>query len=369
MENIRQHRPTDDQKLLLKALFSDGETAVEVWDAWRERVSFEHLDAGSQRLVPLLLNKLQRLNIEHSDLRKYRSVARYVWFKNQLLLRAAQKVLGVFAEAHIPAILLKGLPVTLLYYGDHCLRPMSDLDILVPLPFAYDAARHLHSAGWRSSELSQLKSQGYMRTRNAMMFVDSSQVEIDLHWHIVPECCRPNADEKFWQRSQPLLINGIPTSTLSDTDHFLHACIHGGAPGEASSIRWIADCWQILRTRKVDWSIVLATGHELNLVRRMQRTLSFLRDKFSFPIPASVISKLLATPPSRIELIEEAAGFSRLHPFMKAAVWRYAHYRRNAATHQGLLRYLQDAYGTPSMPATIGSVAQRAAVGLLRLNR
>jgi hypothetical protein len=302
-------------------------------------------------------------------LRKYRSVARYVWFKNQLLLRAAQKILGVFAEAHIPTILLKGLPVTLLYYGDFCLRPMSDLDILVPLAFAYDAACHLDSAGWRSSELPQLKSQGYMRTRNAMTFVDSSQLEVDLHWHLSRECCRPDADEKFWQRSQPLLINGIATSTLSDTDHFFHACIHGGAPGGTSSIRWIADSWQILRTRKVDWSTILETGRELNLVRRLQRTLSYLRDKLSFPIPEPVITRLLAMPPSRIELIEEAAGFSRLHPFLKAAIGRYAHYRRNAATHQGLLRYLQDAYGTPSMPATIGSVARRAAAGIIRRDR
>lgn len=82
MNNIQQCGPTADQELLLKALLSDDETAIQSWEAWRERVAFEHLDAGSQRLLPLLLDKLQRLDIKHPDLSKYRSVGTTTDWRN-----------------------------------------------------------------------------------------------------------------------------------------------------------------------------------------------------------------------------------------------------------------------------------------------
>ncbi|MBZ5608241.1 MAG: nucleotidyltransferase family protein [Acidobacteriia bacterium] len=45
----------------------------------------------------------------------------------------AYKVLLSWFEAHgCPTLVLKGMALTLLHYRDMALRPMSDLDILVP---------------------------------------------------------------------------------------------------------------------------------------------------------------------------------------------------------------------------------------------
>lgn len=361
--------PTADQERLLKALVFEGEAAVESWNAWRQSISVEDIDIASQRLLPLLFDKLRRMGIDHPDLRKYRSVARYIWFNNQRLFRVAKQILLCFAEAGIPAMPLKGLAVTLLYYRDFRLRAMNDLDILVAPAAASDAARLLTGMGWSSTSEALLKSEGYMRTRNAISFTNAQHFEIDLHWHVSQDHCKPDADDVLWRHSQPLAAGDFETRALSDTDNLFHACIHGGVPNDLPPIRWIVDSAQILRLRSIDWDRLLDQGREFDLVRRLQRTLGYLRGTLSLPIPDSVIAQLMKMEPSRIELVQERVTASRLHPFLKAAVWRYAHYCRNRASREGFFRYLQEAYGERSLAGTVLSAAHRTATGLFRYNR
>jgi hypothetical protein len=101
--------PTVDQELLLKALLFDGEPAIESWNAWRRRISVEEIDLGSQRLLPLLLEKLRRMRVDHPDLRKYQSVARYIWSKNQLLVHVTRQVICFSARKTFRRCCSKGL--------------------------------------------------------------------------------------------------------------------------------------------------------------------------------------------------------------------------------------------------------------------
>jgi hypothetical protein len=264
---------------------------------------------------------------------------------------------------------LKGIALTPLYYDDFRLRPMEDLDILVPAASASAAARLLGSKGWKSNFESQLQSAGFMRTRNAASFINAEGLDIDLHWHLSQECCKPSADDAFWSHSQQVTLNGFDTRTLSDTDHLFHACIHGGVPNDVGAIRWIVDSAQILRSRSIEWNRLIAQGQEFDLVHRLQRTLEYLHKTFALAIPASVIAQLMALKPSRIELTDERVRFSRLHPFLKSATWRYIHYRRNRTSGGRLFDYLQEAYGTRSLAGTILSATRRAAKGISRSGR
>ena len=353
-----------DQELLLKALLLEGEAAIESWNAWRQRISVEDADVASQRLLPLLLDKLHRLGVDHPDLSRYESVARYTWLYNQLRARAAQNILASFAEAGVPAMPLKGLAVALLYYGDLRRRAMTDFDVLVPAASAATAARRLNSKGWYSPCETFLDSESYRQTRHAAQFINARGAEIDLHWHVSHDCCQSGIGDVFWRHSQPLTINGFETRTLSDTDHLFQACIHGGMPNEVPPIHWITDSAQILRTRSIEWQRLLDQGRDFDVVRRLQRTLGYLRGSFLLPIPDSVIAQLRAMRPSRIELLDERTRFSRLHPFLKSGVWRYIHYRRNAARHQNFFRYLQESFGTHSLAGTIFWVVNRMRQGV-----
>jgi len=124
--------PTPEQEFLLKAALLDGDIAIRAWKDWAAAVNFDLLDAGSQRLLPLLYWNLSRQNVQHHVLEVYKGFYRMAWYKNQLLLHRLNNVLRLFTCRKIPAVLLKGTAMAHLYYKNWALRPMNDFDLLVP---------------------------------------------------------------------------------------------------------------------------------------------------------------------------------------------------------------------------------------------
>jgi hypothetical protein len=72
---------------------------------------------------------------------------------NQSRLRLATELVAELQRAGIEVLVLKGLALSLLFYGDLSVRPMGDVDLLVRSEQARDAVHHLEQAGYRSTEL------------------------------------------------------------------------------------------------------------------------------------------------------------------------------------------------------------------------
>lgn len=358
--------PNETEELLLKAALLDGDRALASWNAWRKRVNVADLDYASHRLLPLLLDNLQRLGIRHRDLKLYQGVARHVWLDNQLRAKKAIAVLELFARAGIPAMPLKGLALAPLYYANFRLRAMSDIDILVPVDAAGAAARVLREQGWRSDLEDLVVRRDYLATRHAALFVNPDAVDIDLHWHISHDYCRLDADDAFWRHAQPLSFQGFETTTLSDTDHLFHTCIHGGRPSEVSPIRWVADGAQILKRGRIDWHRLIDQTRAFDLVLRLQRTIGYLADGLAMPVPPEALAELRAIAPSGVERFEERAAFSGAHEFLKSVARRYVHYQRNMARRaddEGFIRYLEKSFGAHSLGGVFLWVLRRAQKG------
>lgn len=347
--------PKPEEELLLKAALLDGDVALKAWEAWRSRVSLDDIDHASARLVPLLLDNLQRLCVRHPDLQRYQNVARHTWLENQLLAKHGVSILQLFSDAAIPAMPLKGLAVTPLYYGNFRLRAMSDIDILVPTEAARDAAQLLVAHGWRSSRHYRMRAPDYFSTAHSTLFKNAHDVQLDLHWHVFHECCRPNADDIFWSQSRPMILNGLQTRSLCDTDQLFHACAHGGRPNRVAPFRWVADSAMILRAASIDWERLLSHAQTFHLVLRLQRTLGYLREAIALAIPTDVLAELQALPVTGIENFEERIEIQTLPEIAKMLPRRYAHYRRTWISDgkAGFLRYLEASYGTRSFVDTL----------------
>jgi hypothetical protein len=348
--------PDAGQELLLKAALLDRDEAVPAWAAWQARLPVDDIDAGSQRLLPLLASRLRSFGVDHPDLRRYDSVARYFWVDNQFRLRTAKGVISLFAENGITAMPLKGLALAPLYYGGFALRPMSDFDLLVPTEAAGRAARLLIDRGWRSTFQDYLETPAYWSTRSSAPFHHPDLGEFDLHWHILFQDTRPEADDVYWRHARPMVVDGLPATTLSDTDHLFHACIHGACPNPVPPIRWVADAAKIIAIGQIDWDRMLGQAEAVGLVSPLLHTLPYLRRAFGLPIPDSVIAKLASIRVRRLD-----ATWGRLQDMeLPGAVWsgvrRYLHYRRNFAGRpwdEGFRRYLLTAFGQRGMLATI----------------
>ncbi len=345
-----------EQQLLLQAALAEGERAAKAWDQWSSEFDIEQLGARSQRLLPLLYRNMQRHGVKHPSVRMARGVHRLNWYKNHMLFRKLVPILRSFQDNGIETMLLKGAALTLLFYRDHGARPMSDLDLLVPKVHVRPAISLLRELGWMPKQvaLSRPFSDVFFSVRHAYAFNDANDGQIDLHWHVMKECCYPGADADFWQGSVPIVIEGVPTRALNPTDQLFHVCVDA-VPGNSVQARYAADAMVILvrSHAEIDWSRLVSQAQARHLVLRVRRVFNYLRQEFDAPIPSPVVRELQESTVSELEWQETTAFGRPGEPAgpMVSLRRRYLGYMRWAIgsgvpTHRtGFPRFLQGALG------------------------
>ena len=180
---------TKDQELLLRAALLKGSDAVEAWMEWKSSVDLEgHLDNGSFRLLPLLYTNLKQLDVKDPLMGKLKGIYLKSWYKNQRLFFEARKILDYLHNEGIQTIVLKGVPLAILHYKNYGVRPMTDIDILVPASQALLTADVLKRVGWNPTATESMDVP--MQYRHSQQFVDESGTELDLHWHLIIESSR-----------------------------------------------------------------------------------------------------------------------------------------------------------------------------------
>jgi len=282
---IEGWRPTDDQLLLLRAALFDGDDALAAWRAWSAHVDIEHLDAGSNRMLPLLSYNLDRLGVSDPLSARLRGYRRQTWYKNQIWLSEMARFLAVLQGAGLETLVLKGTALVLLFYPDFGLRPMTDLDVLVRREQACAAMLLLAELGWKanddemerrvrsadramranssddlaSARMTSAALERRVRQGHATDFVNSAKLQLDLHWYVLSENRGPDADDDFWTDAVPVRIGNFTTKALSPTDTLVHVCVHGAKWCPVPPMRWVADAIMILRVAgdRIDWDRLL----------------------------------------------------------------------------------------------------------------
>ena len=287
--------PTRQQELLLRAALLDGDSAKESWKEWRSAIDIDLIDLGSRRLLPLLYRNLNRLEIHDSSANTYKGVFKLAWYKNQVLFHQIAAVLKALHLRGIRTMILKGAALGLAYYPELGLRPMCDVDLLVPVDQVAGSFDVLMESGWRPKEISRDGLTGdYLHTVHAATFLDSQERELDLHWHVLAENCQEGADADFWQGAVAVTVHDVETLMLNATDQLLNVCVHGARWNDVPSIRWAADAMMILQGAgaSVDWQRLLAQCQKRLLVLPMRDTLSFLASTLEAPVPDYVLERL-----------------------------------------------------------------------------
>jgi len=296
--------PTPEQEFLLKAALLDGDIAVRAWKDWAAAVNFDLLDAGSQRLLPLLYWNLTRQNVQHHVLEVYKGFYRMAWYKNQLLLHRLNNVLRLFTCRKIPAVLLKGTAMAHLYYKNWALRPMNDFDLLVPQKKVLLAVDLLCENGW--SPRLCMPNEADLKIRHAVTLVDGSGIDFDLHWRVILEWGMNNFERKMKSEYIEIYLDGRKAYTLSPTDQLFHILIHGARWNAVAPLRWIPDALVMLRQAgtTIDWNKLLREVRERNLIVPFQESIIYLRKVFDAPVPDDVMQAVTKLRPSAAERLE-----------------------------------------------------------------
>jgi len=219
--------------------------------------------------------------------------------KNRLLFHAMTEQLQALHAAAFPTILLKGAALTVRFYKDYGLRPMGNFDILIPTAQLEDVIRFLQTTGWHSEPRSpEAFTRPYRQITHAHAFKNASSWEFDLHWHVLDECCQPDADEDFWNGSVKIELDGVPTALLNPADQLLHVCVHGVRWNDIPPLRWVADAMMVLNASEdsLDWDRLIIQVQMRRLVLPMKASLNYLQTLLDASIPSVCWSASVVYP-------------------------------------------------------------------------
>jgi hypothetical protein len=300
--------PTPEKELLLRAALLAGEPALEAWQQWRSRVDIEQLDPGSYRVLPLLFRNLGRLQVQDAAMGRLKGIYRLTWYQNQMRFHAITPLLHLFHEVGIPTMVLKGTALTLLYYRDYGLRPMSDCDLLVPTARAREALDLLKSLGWKPSrpQLTMPPRDGFINVRQAVGLAHDDGREFDMHWHALLQGCYKGADDDFWSAAIAADVHGAPTTVLNPADELLHTCVHGMRWNPVPPLRWLADATTIIRQAgaDLDWGRLVEQAKKRRLILPVRETLAYVQEILQVSVPSAVVREMTLEPVSEIERLE-----------------------------------------------------------------
>lgn len=169
----------------------------------------------SQARLASLLTTVQRealrASFEHAGLRA------------KELRRMLASVLSELHEAGVPVVLLKGAALAETVYRSPALRPMTDVDLLVPAADGERAAGVLRELGLRRAD-------GDPRTfalHHGAPFVGAA-APIELHVDLVPDAGARllPASDVIARSVQITALGGVPARVPAPADMLLHLCLH-----------------------------------------------------------------------------------------------------------------------------------------------
>jgi hypothetical protein len=181
-----------------------------------------------------------------------------------LIPRAVALAVRPLTEAGLEPVVFKG-PAVAARYPEPGLRPMEDIDLLLPRRDHQRALAALAAAGWRV-----VRPGGSDRYDTVLLHDEVPSLSLELHYGLEGTSQRVTAldPEALWERRRPIACAGTPAFGLQLTDELVVLAAHAGKPHHGFvRLAWIADLAMMVgdaaeRGTPVDWEHVRALAAE-----------------------------------------------------------------------------------------------------------
>jgi hypothetical protein len=273
-------------------------------DEWRTLAHKAH----GEGVAPLLywkLSKSERLSFLPQETRNFlRLMYASTAIKNQIIFNELESLARLFHQAGIKVVALKGVSFALTVYPSIALRPMGDMDLLVPKEKLADAIEVAKSFDYRNAApdaspgLSNLLNHEIQLQKNGgqsiMLELHHSLVGVKAYSYAVPVGW-------FWEQTEPLK----PSSSkmffgnlfmLTPEAQVLfaagHAMLQHGR--QFSPMRWFYDLDQLIRlyNARMDWELLLSQAKAFEWGSALDETLKQTVAYFNTPVPERVLVSL-----------------------------------------------------------------------------
>ena len=231
--------------------------------------------------------------------------------RNTRLFAELERVLEPLRRAGIQVILLKGAAIAQGLFGDIGLRPMRDLDLLVPSEARADALRVLRSLGYRlvggapADLRARARRDGLVSSLSAGQSAEAAAglyeryhfhyyleregqtFPVELHWHIVKPG-RGGPIDDFWQEARPVRVANLDALCFRPEHLLLHLALHLTAdPYRELRLARLVDLHVAVATLPLDWERLHVMARRQQAVRALGVALGLARLALGTGVPAS----------------------------------------------------------------------------------
>jgi Uncharacterised nucleotidyltransferase len=359
---------------MLRAALGSPEEFAEHWPALRPTLEPDALrDYEAIRLVPVVHRALVASCIDDPLEPRLRGVRRRYWYENQLQRARLADVTAALGEAGITSLVVKGMDLAFRYYEDPGLRPMRDVDVLVPTAAAGDAVDALVAAGWALHRRPLVR--GYAASSHGMPLEQPDGNQVDLHWHLREAFITGDplrSDGAFWAASESF-GEAIQPRCLAAEDLLLLVLVGGvTTPGA----QWVADAVQIVRSRPtLDWDRLVARTEEYRVTVPVLAALACVDEVVGPLAPGAVVSAVGRLPRPRhvVRAYRRVLAVPELHPGGPPLVFlarSWVHTSANWSRRERWRRapqWLADRWGVPDVWHVGAPVLRRSVAGIRRM--
>ncbi len=224
--------------------------------------------AVDHRLIPLLWRTLRAagaLDLLGPRRDGFEAAAEVFRMEALLLIpRAVALAVRPLTAVGLEPVVFKG-PAVASRYPEPGLRPMDDIDLLLPPTEHGRALRALQAVGWQVARPASID-----RYDTVLTHPEVPSLFLELHYGLEQGTQRLTALDPLalWKRRQPARHAGTPAFGLSPTEELVALAAHAGKPHHRFvRLVWIADLAMIVhdadrRGTPVDWHAVRALARE-----------------------------------------------------------------------------------------------------------
>jgi hypothetical protein len=264
--------------------------------------------AQAEGVAPLLFWALSSSGKISSCPQSIGSSLRAMYFSvkmnNGEIIKELETLTRLFDRARIPVVALKGVCFALTIYADIGLRPMVDLDLLVPASNLSEAVQIAKSSGYM--EAIPEASPGLRDLLNHEVCLRKTEAPfttLELHHSLVADKSFTYAVPVDWFWGQTIPMVSMSSETMITNLHMLtptaqvlfasaHAMLQHG--GRNTSLRWYHDLDRLIRVygERIDWNLLLSQARAFEWSSAASAALAQTIAFFDTPVPQNVLDDL-----------------------------------------------------------------------------
>lgn len=264
--------PPQGERARLLTQLALGHVDAELLTRVADQVARNEVDESLRRLLPALYPHYVSAGLQHPAVAHIRGLYGLARALGARVRAAAADAASILADAGIPVLVLKGVPLAKEYYQDFGARPMSDADLMVPEAVTIEQIRTLleGTPGWTFESRADIRSATFRSPTN---------MSVDVHRFLLSHATFGGSTDALWADSHELVLHdgAAPVHSLSPEHQVFHAIVHGIPWNPVSPHRWVVDVGTVLRNSPdFDWDKVTELAVEYRLAATLATGIEWL---------------------------------------------------------------------------------------------